>query len=370
MSAKVKLLISIVALLAGILTIGIGLPILSRNKNKHPLTHSQIAGPPALKATADKLKNTFITAHLEHEITGGKNILWCATFQIAWNELCDLLGGEVHLENAPEMVAILNKKSVTRSDLDESSFVAMAGFVDKGVLEKIAAELEKKFQGQASPELLPHPGSLAPELWVAYAYLFKALPFEWAFKRLKWPLSFGNVEVECFGIQQYLKRQRNEVKAASQLLIYDYRSPDDFIIELKTRAESDRLFLAKIPPSTTLAETIASIQKRVAQGKPTKIHECDTLKIPVLNFDLMCHYRELYYDGSPFAVAKQHIRFKLDETGAVLKSEALDVSGIRQDLIFNKPFLIMIQRTDAHMPYFALWVSNAELLVPFRETSR
>jgi len=370
MSAKVKPLTFIAALLAIILAIGIGFSILSLNKNKQSPTHCQIIGPPALKATADELKNTFVTAHLEHEITGDKNILWCATFQIAWNELCDLFGGEVHLENAPEIVEILNKKSVTRSDLDEASYVAMAGFVDKGVLEKIATELEKKFQGQASPELLPQPGSLAPELWVAYAYLFKALPFEWAFERSKWPLSFGNVGVECFGIQQFLRRQRNEVKAASQLLIYDYRSPDDFIIELKTRAKSDRLFLAKILPAATLAETIAAIQKRIAQEKPTKIHECDTLKIPVLNFDLMRHYRELYYDGSLFAIAKQHIRFKLDETGAVLKSEALGVSGIRQDLIFNKPFLIMIQRTDAHMPYFVLWVSNAELLVPFRETSR
>ena len=32
-------------------------------------------------------------------------------------------------------------------------------------------------------------------------------------------------------------------------------------------------------------------------------------------------------------------------------------------MIFDKPFLIMLQRSDAKMPYFALWVDNAELLV-------
>ena len=38
----------------------------------------------------------------------------------------------------------------------------------------------------------------------------------------------------------------------------------------------------------------------------------------------------------------------------------------RQNLVFDEPFLVMIQRTDASQPYFALWVGNAELLVPFQ----
>ena len=40
-----------------------------------------------------------------------------------------------------------------------------------------------------------------------------------------------------------------------------------------------------------------------------------------------------------------------------------------KNLVFDKPFLVMIQRTGASQPYFALWVANAELLVPFHETS-
>ena len=34
------------------------------------------------------------------------------------------------------------------------------------------------------------------------------------------------------------------------------------------------------------------------------------------------------------------------------------------DPVFDKPFLIMLQRKDAEMPYFALWVDNTELLMP------
>ena len=34
-----------------------------------------------------------------------------------------------------------------------------------------------------------------------------------------------------------------------------------------------------------------------------------------------------------------------------------------KDLIFDKPFLIMLQNQDAKAPYFAAWVDNAEILL-------
>jgi len=356
---------------AVIIIVAIGFLVLRYNKTGRPLTHSEIAGPPNLKANANSLTRTLITPHLEHEIQADKNLLWCATAQVAWNELCNLIGEDVHLENEPEMVSILNKKTVTAADLDEASYIAMAGTIDQDIFGKIQTALEKKFKGQASPELVPLPSS--DLLWVAYSYLFKALPFEWAFERLKSPLSFQGVKVECFGIEQFLTSQKNEVKAASQVLIYDYKSEDDFVIELKTRSKTDRLILAKVPPETTLAQTIATVQKRVANSNPEKMQVCSSLMVPVLNFELMREYNELYnkpilsknqlFNGSIIILAKQHIRFKLDETGAVLKSEALFAAGIGGDLLFNKPFLIMIQRTDTLAPYFALWVANDELLV-------
>ena len=36
------------------------------------------------------------------------------------------------------------------------------------------------------------------------------------------------------------------------------------------------------------------------------------------------------------------------------------------EYIFDKPFLILLERKGAANPYFALWVGNAELLVPFK----
>jgi hypothetical protein len=331
------------------------------------VTYAPVGGPPARRIDAGSLRGTVVTPHLECAITGGKNVLWCATFQVAWNELCDLLGGSVKAWGAEEMVDALNKRAVTRADVDEASCVALAGYPTGGpddILDRITASMKEKFGPRITPQFLPKRRSLDRDTWVAYAFLLKELPFEWAFERLHgWGITFDGHRVETFGIHQLLTRQENEAKAASQVLVYDHRNSEDFIVELKTRSEADRLILARTQPSATLSETIRAVQQRMTASTPQQMREMSSLFIPVIDFDLVRQYRELFRLG----VALQQIRFKLDETGALLKSEAMVAKGDAQALWFDKPFLIMIQRTAAQTPYFALWVANAELLVPLRK---
>lgn len=73
------------------------------------------------------------------------------------------------------------------------------------------------------------------------------------------------------------------------------------------------------------------------------------------------------------AVTIQSVRFRLDEYGAILKSQAAGVvkCAVKQrkkprQFVFDKPFLILLERKGAGQPYFALWVDNAELLVPWK----
>ena len=334
-----------------------------------PTSHAEIVGPAAVKANADQLPGTVVTPHLECEIAPGKNVLWCATFQIAWNELCDLLGGPIQGSVARVTVSILNKRAVTRRDLDEASYVAMAGYITRDtndIRQKIIRELDHKFKGTASPELLRVLDSAPTGFWASYAYLFKELPFERAFERMRRSLMFADREVESFGIKQLLDEDKDEVKAANQVLVYDYKSVDDFIVELKTQSKSDRLILAKIPPGRTLADMVAAVWTRLQQSTPGSMPRHADLFIPVIDFDVLRHYHELAGIG----IALQQTRFKLSERGAILKSESVMVKAAAfKNLVFDKPFLVMIQRTNAGQPYFALWVANAELLVPFHETS-
>ena len=358
--------VAVLAAVAVVLCVPPGRWVFWRTAVWHSSSHAALMGPPDLRAAAEDLKRTVVVPTIEQPITQGTNVLWCVTFQLAWNELCALLGEDIHADNAHPMVARLNKETATADDLDEASYVAMAGLVADGIIERIQEALQEKFEGQANPELLPASESLPPHLPIAYAYLFKHLPFEWAFTRLRDPLEFGQTQVASFGIEQYWGHQKNEVKMASQVAIFDYRSDDDFVIELKTRAEEDRLILAKVAPSRTLGETVAGVRQRVATSRATKIEESEDLTVPVLNFDILREYAELYDIG--IVATFQQIRFRLDETGAVLKSEAITfMASPPRRFVFDKPFLILLERRGAKNPYFALWVDNAELLVPFDE---
>ena len=143
--------------------------------------HDKIARTPNLKAKASELKSTIVTPHLEQKIEKNKNVLWCTTFQLAWNEFCKVLGGKVKVKPSSSMVDILNKRKTNKEDLDEKDYVAMAGKGD-ACIDEIRYELKRKFAGQASPELL-NKYTQMDIIWIIYAYLFKHLPFEHVFIR-------------------------------------------------------------------------------------------------------------------------------------------------------------------------------------------
>ncbi len=67
----------------------------------------------------------------------------------------------------------------------------------------------------------------------------------------------------------------------------------------------------------------------------------------------------------PIVEALQTIEFRLDRSGAAVESESLvTASAIPRFLVFDRPFLVYMQRRDADWPFFVMWVDNAELLMP------
>jgi hypothetical protein len=333
-----------------------------------------------LIASADKLEHTQVVADLAAPIAEGKNLLWCGTFQLAWNEICTLLGEDIHFQrNEPPLVAALNRKDFTRTDLDNACFVALADYVKNGIYEKIPVELRKKFGGAANPRFLPQKENAPrPTDIVAYAYLFKNLQFANPFEKIDKPLQFSGRNFPCFGIDEKFKNGQD--KLFGQVSILFYRDRNDFAVELKTKSAEDRLILAKIPPETTLAKTIEKFNERANADKSQTAGVGDVLMVPKFNFDITRYFQEL--EDSPLALTKsnndlqitaavQNVRFQLDEKGVRLKSESHISIGcsaspppkINHWLIFDKPFLLILQRADSKVPYFALWVENGELLV-------
>ena len=329
-----------------------------------------------LEANAAQLKATVVTPHLEEPIADGRNVLWCSTFQLAWNEACTLIGEDIHLDDEPPMVPILNKKTTTKDDLDEPSYVALAGWTQEGIVEKIRATVLEKFGEDADPELLPE--SL-PAFWlVEYAYLFKDLRFAVPFEPLhRRQLKFRGKPVKAFGLTKTTGRANEMAKQIIILAQWETEQEHsyDFIVELKTKSEGDRLILAKLPPAQTLAQTVHEVRRHIDASRPEKAYSGTTLMVPKLNFKIFRQYKEL--EGKRLKVknprvsrmqivrALQTVHFQLNEHGARLKSEGyMEEKSVGSRLVFDEPFLILLERRGAKTPYFALWVDNTELLVP------
>lgn len=351
-------------------------------------------------------ENTLITAHLDAPVIPGQNLIYCATFQIVWNQLADeIIKEPIALEGNPLTAQMLNKRTFEKHELSESAYLAMIGFGYDNIIEKIKHALKEKFNREADLLRAAENADL-----VSYAYLEKNLPFDTVFDVFDEPLSFNNTPVQSFGL-------REDGQAILQVTVLDYINPDDFIIKLHASRKIDQepkagipvrhpritddVILAKVTPLPTLAETVqvvferinAEKYKQLAKGPYTEENRrksyllspmidslaSEILQIPKLNIKIQCNFTELvgrklqnqHFEHYKIAQAIQAVKFQLDETGAQLSSEALMglTFGVHiaepdpRKFIFDKPFLLCLREKGAQHPYLVLWVGNSDLLV-------
>jgi hypothetical protein len=319
---------------------------------------------------------------MEQAIGPGKNALYCSTVQIAWNALQDKFIKEpIRLEGDPPMAQALNKRLSTKADLPKESYVAMAGVLKEEFLQRLNKLLKEKFGDQAPPEV-KEPIRLGPPQIFAYAYLFKNLQFEKPFELLANPLPFNSEAYTiAFGIDRYQDDEKHR-EMGKQVKVIEYKSEDQFVIHLQTKSVNDVMVLAKVKPETTLLKTIQAVEgtTNIGYWDEPRLRKEETLRIPVLNFNVNHTFPEL--SGKLMNKGKrdwsigrvtQWTRFKLNQKGAMLKSEAR-IGGLADNMpslkeypprkfIFDKPFLIYLKQKGAKYPYFAMWVGNTELMV-------
>jgi len=331
----------------------------------------------AVSLTGDQ-KSTTIAPHLESRIESGRNIIYCATFQIAWNKLQnDIIKEPIKLDGAEEDVAELNKQPLNEKDIDCNSYVAMAGPITAEFVNQINDELKRKFgPSSLTVDVQPCPYSI-----MSLCYMLKKLVFTEKFDILKKPIEFTfsgkKAEVSSFSIDK--DRKGSFDRLSKQIEILYYKNDDDFAIKLKTNSPKEELILAKTAPSTTLRGLIERVNESVLKNE--KIQEDDYLAVPYVNFDLDHEYNQFigrkflnkeWNDGWFISKAFQKIKFELNESGAILESFALismSIGGNIVDMrkkpkmfIFNKPYLVMLRQRGLKLPYFAVWVGNDELL--------
>jgi hypothetical protein len=319
-------------------------------------------------------KRIIVSPCLDVPIPDNTNVVWCGTLQLAWNALCDLTGGPVQLDAPSDTVIRLNRKQVQTNDFDARSYFVVAGTGPKA-LGDIKRQLRMHKADSSDFNMLPR--ILGKKELIVYAHLSQQLPFTYAFTRLKRPHTFAGRQVASFGIVQFSPEdQEDELRMARQVLLYDYRNENDFIVKLIPKNKDHRIILTHVPRSGTMAEMIQLVNKRMSENKPTRLKESADLTIPVIDFDIIKTYSDLQgrivsknstYNGSEIKGALQTINFRLDEKGAVLKSIAVMYECDEQSAVFKNPFLVILYKAGAEQPYFAAWIANAELLEPYRK---
>jgi len=345
----------------------------------------QIEPVPDEKTVSRKSDRTIVTPHMRVKIDKYKNVIYCSTFQIAWNMFKNkiLKGEDIKLEGQPDTAVFLNKGVGSRSDISEKDYIALAGTKEDNIVRRINKMLAEKF-----PYEKPVTIELFKEDVLLYAYLHKNLKFKNVFHIYDDVMTFNTEkeegDIESFGI--YRPENEDALKEQAEILYVSYADEgkhgkyvaSSVILELKTKDPDDRLILACIEPKETLLKTVENAEQLIKDFKPEYRDQkkFSDLRIPKFDLDIKKEYDEfkgkkfmnpaLSLQGWYIREATQSIKFRLDEKGALLSSFVMFIAPmglLPPDIVFNRPFLIYIKEDKGKHPYFAMWVGNSDLMV-------
>jgi prepilin-type processing-associated H-X9-DG protein len=364
-----------------------------------PAVHRQTITKQVDAIDSAELKQTTVVATLDCPMPEHKNVIWCSTFQIAWNKLKDdIIGEPIKVLGAEELAARLNQAKVSKTDLEEKSFYATAGFVRDGIIEQIQKEMAKRFPSEPVPEF-DERYRILPEPIVAYSFLSVDVGFKYPFYVYKSPFTFMDSNGTRTGVTAFCVQiaphdsDYQKVREQVEILYYkDSDSPEEieFAVDLCKHTQPYKVVLACVPRRSTLDEAVAEVEKNISGFKHDpdyevlrKLRPIDILIVPDVLYKLTHHFKELLgkflgnqkWQGYFFFEAMQMIDFSLSRTGVILKSEApigAAVGRRRQieeprKLHFDRPFLIYVKKRDGGTsPFFVMWVDNAELMKGFK----
>jgi len=337
---------------------------------------------------SDLLKETIILPTLDSPCPRNKNVIWCSSFQLAWNRMKDdVIGAPVEVASAEELAARLNTAEQSDADMEASSFYTAAGRVEEGIISRVQKDMAAKFPSHSVPDFNDIAGIRRAIL--AYSYLTANVPFKYPYRQIKEKFAFTDsqgikTDVGAFGvwgIESSYKKMREQVEVL--YLLEDLQATNEelqmkeFVIDLCRHSEPYQVVVAMVEPKETLAQTLSYIRDRIANFKKGKNYErerflnrVDVLILPEMFCEIEHRFTELIgkmvtnaNPAMPIVEARQGIKFRLDRYGAALESESrIEIAASPRYFHFNRPFLVYMKKRDREQPFFVMWVDNAELL--------
>jgi hypothetical protein len=339
--------------------------------------------PVVFNGDSKGLKQSVIISTLDTPIPEGKNVIWCASFQMAWDHLKkDVIGEPVRVANAEVVADRLNKAMVKDADLPDGSYYAAAGFTKDGIAERIRREMKERFQKEPM-DLNDKEAAI-----LAYAYLRASVPFTLPFFDNDQEFLFTDergqkTSVSSFGLRQKDESKYRDLRNQVEVLYLQRgekwgQPPTAFALDLCRDSKPNQVILACIPRKGTIQATLTDVEQKITEGRPEeyerRLGSISTLLVPNLNWEISHHFAELEsadrqllnakFKGLWIDKALQTIDFRLDRSGVELQSEAAlsAKSASAPNFCFDRPFLIVVKKRNAEHPFFVMWVDNAELL--------
>jgi hypothetical protein len=339
-----------------------------------------------------RLEATEVVATLETPIPKGKNAVWCASFLAAWKTLAEQTAPEPPaLAGSGGLCASLNNALDPRPAIPPAALYVASGWIQHGIIEQIQRELAQKFPSKQPPTF---PGAI-PDPFIVYSYLEANVKFSLPYFENRRALEFTDsagrkTKITSFGIRPEDDFAYHRLRAQPRILFHKAlflkggEKDWEFAIDLCADSKPSQIVVARINREPTLAAAIARVERDAIDVEkrerdnpphilksPFEIGVSDVLLVPNLLWQLSHHFSDVEgkgfintrFKGRPLTVAQQDITFRLDRSGAELQSESkMVVMCGPGEYIVDRPFLIYMIQRGSKIPYFALWIDNAELL--------
>lgn len=336
-----------------------------------------VAGEPTVRQVLDPA-----------EPTRGDSLIWTGLMPKAWKELGNLVGVEkIDLKNQsdgkdnPAAIA-LNDAAGHLENLLPADAKVWAGTPDKRLIDQINADLTKLFPGAnrtVSFGPSPYPGALAAVVALNHRVHFAKSFFSSNKQTMGFHPSKGAaIQVPYFGT----RGATNNRFSTDEIKVHYYRPPNNFILELKTTANQESVWIVRSPDAPTLQshmEAVRQIQSKPDDSVTTELTPEDTLMVPRIHLentrDFGKDLKGTFPDKNqtPYRIvdAQQWVDFQLDETGFRIKAKAeLSADPLGgpptppkpkpRRLICDGPFSVLLWRTRSHLPYAAFYFDGGK----------
>ena len=349
--------------------------------------HARGAEP--FSGTSEALTGTTVVATLDCPVPEYQNVVWCSSFQLAWNALRDNVVGEpVEVVGGEGLVKRLNAGGPSVADLEAELVYAAAGRIEEGIVDRIKRNMSRRFPSVTLPDFSDCRG--IPRAIVAYSYLVAQVPFTYPYRRVEGAFTFTDsngvaTDVEAFGLWEAFMSRYEKVREQMDILFVRSSDPndqglrpDEYAIDLCKHSEPHQVVVARVDLKGSLGETLDYIRLRMSEFERIEYYDdarqfrkSDVLKVPEMFWEIEHRFRELIGKdvanadvNMPIVEAMQAIQFRLNRSGAAVEGESLvAVEAIPRHFEFNRPFLVYMMKRGANRPFFVMWVDNAELLV-------